>query len=836
MPLYIPAAAHVSGASGTNWRSDLEIYNLGPGQGFIEVSMLAKDQPNSAPLTRAFVISPGMAWRYRDVLQAMFGVSGSAALRVSEVDNSLVVTSRTFNDTDAGTYGQFIGALGDSHAIHSGERGRIVQLSQHGSPDSGYRTNVGFLNGTDDQMTVTVDLYRAGGDRLGTKLVTLGPYMFKQIDRIFTTVTEDDVEDGFVTVSTPTTGGALFAYGSVVDNRTGDPIYIPAAAVTSESVFVPATAHVSGAVGTNWRTDLELLNPGAADAHYEISMLETDHDNSTPTSRIQQVSAGASVRLSDVLHSIFSFEGTAALRVTPLSGAEVLVTSRTFNQTPDGTYGQFVGAVAASDTITDGKQGLIVELTHSRGTASGYRTNLGYLNCTGSEASVRIDLYRSNGVLLGTVEDTVGPFMHRQQNRIFQQVTGDDVADGFAIIASTTPGSRLIAYASVVDNRTGDPIYLPATTVVTQPSEPTMDPRATMHLLFRSLDTVAADYDVEDMAAMLQTFGLQAALAALAVANPDIVTVGPDWFTVDYGDGYRLHDGNLVSGRVNAQFTDVVINATAVSGRIDLSFDELQWNHQAPPVDTVAATVDLAVDPQGHVTGTTSFSGSGVVPVKSEPVTLGGEALWNTLLCDRYPVGGAITLEVGGFLLTFTFTPVCDGSFGYSEPTGVDLSQFHTVSLRISHVTFTSRFADPVACGPDTMTHTVTYSWGTSEGSFAGNTYQAAWDDTLWGAEFHRALTVALNSSTTRVDSFEALEQAVDPSDPDNVVTTTVTFSGSDLATNCTAEGCSTLFAGVGTCDKITIQYEQSFSGHACVWIADALDCENFSGITIDIH
>ena len=49
LPLYLPAAAHVSGAAGTDWRSDVEIFNLGPGQAFIEVAMLEKDQANLTP-------------------------------------------------------------------------------------------------------------------------------------------------------------------------------------------------------------------------------------------------------------------------------------------------------------------------------------------------------------------------------------------------------------------------------------------------------------------------------------------------------------------------------------------------------------------------------------------------------------------------------------------------------------------------------------------------------------------------------------------------------------------------------------------------------------------
>ncbi len=669
LPLYIPAAAHVSGAAGTDWRSDVQIFNLGPGQAFIEVAMLEKDQANRTPRTRGYVISPGMTHRYRDALHGMFGVSGSAALRIDEADDGLVVTSRTFNQTDSGTYGQFIGALGASRAIGADRPGRIVQLSHFGGTDSGYRTNLGLVNCTDDEISVTVDLFTAGGEALGSRQVSLEPYMFRQIDRIFSTVTGDPVVDGFAIASTATAGGAFFAYGSVVDNRTGDPIYIPASDVSAGPIFIPATAHASGAVGTDWRTDVELHNPGNQEAQVEISLLETGQDNLSPASSIQHVAPGASMRLSDVLESVFSFDGTAALRITPMAGAEVVATSRTYNQTPDGTYGQFVGGIPSSEAIAFGEQGLMTQLTHHRGTGSGFRTNLGFVNCTGMEAEVRIDLYRSNGVLLGSLERTLGPFMHRQENRIFERVTSDDLEDGFAVVSSPNVDARLMAYASVVDNATGDPIYIPATAIVPREPSPTMDPRATMHLLFRSLAVVAENMDVEEMISSLQTAGLQAALLELHNAFPDIVTVGPNSFAVDYGDEYRLHDGNVVSGHLGAYFAEVVIDATTISGLPSFTFDGLAWNHQVPPVDTIFATVDLVVSAEGHVTGTTAFSGTGSTAAKSETVTLDGDAFWDTLLCRHYPVGGSITLTIGNEVYTFTFTPDCDGTFDYSEVT-----------------------------------------------------------------------------------------------------------------------------------------------------------------------
>lgn len=37
-----------------------------------------------------------------------------------------------------------------------------------------------------------------------------------------------------------------------------------------------------------------------------------------------------------------------------------------------------------------------------------------------------------------------------------------DIPEGFAILWTTTPEGRFLAYASVIDNRSGDPVYIPA--------------------------------------------------------------------------------------------------------------------------------------------------------------------------------------------------------------------------------------------------------------------------------------------------------------------------------------------------------------------------------------
>ncbi len=49
-----------------------------------------------------------------------------------------------------------------------------------------------------------------------------------------------------------------------------------------------------------------------------------------------------------------------------------------------------------------------------------------------------------------------------QLSRVFTQVTLSLVADGCATVTSATPGALFFAYASVIDNVSGDAVFLSA--------------------------------------------------------------------------------------------------------------------------------------------------------------------------------------------------------------------------------------------------------------------------------------------------------------------------------------------------------------------------------------
>jgi formylglycine-generating enzyme required for sulfatase activity len=221
--------------------------------------------------------------------------------------------------------------------------------------------------------------------------------------------------------------------------------------------LVPAAAHAPGAEGTNWRTDLAVLNRGASRADFTIALLKRDADNSSPLMVDRSVETGKTAGFSDVVLAEFGFTGAGALVV--LSGSsDLMVSSRTYNDDPDGTFGQFVPGYPESELLGAGETAVMMPLHQT----AGFRTNLGFASVSEARTDLVVTLYDGNGTKLGTVPWTLEPRGYAQVDRIFTRVTAASVENGYAEITSNTAGAAYMAYASVTDNRSGDSICIPA--------------------------------------------------------------------------------------------------------------------------------------------------------------------------------------------------------------------------------------------------------------------------------------------------------------------------------------------------------------------------------------
>ena len=117
---------------------------------------------------------------------------------------------------------------------------------------------------------------------------------------------------------------------------------------------------------------------------------------------------------------------------------------------------------------------------------------------------VEVELFKGDGTSLGTFSTSLRAFEYKQFNKVFEQVTSQKVDGGYALVHTTTAFGRLFAQASVVDNRTGDPITVDAVAA--------RDPRplgliATVAALFDAFG--AMEFDLRKLFDLLTSGDLQ---------------------------------------------------------------------------------------------------------------------------------------------------------------------------------------------------------------------------------------------------------------------------------------------------------------------------------------
>lgn len=223
--------------------------------------------------------------------------------------------------------------------------------------------------------------------------------------------------------------------------------------------YLLAVAHTDGLNGTRWRTDVSLHNPGPTEARVAVAALLQDHDNEQPRRVERVIPAGRSERLVDVLGTLFGVSGVGALRLEVGSG-EIQAVSRTYTLAGVGSCGQSMPALGAAAAVKPGGEARLIGLARAAGFESGYRCNLGVLNTAPVAATVAVELRDGDGRPLGTRWLDLPPFGYQQVTDVFAAVTDGAVAQGVAVLRTTSSGGSFLGYATVIDNRSGDPVLL----------------------------------------------------------------------------------------------------------------------------------------------------------------------------------------------------------------------------------------------------------------------------------------------------------------------------------------------------------------------------------------
>jgi photosystem II stability/assembly factor-like uncharacterized protein len=440
--LLVAAAARTSGSQGSFWTSSLQVVNAGDAAATTSVELLPGAA--TAPAAASYELAPGATLTLDDVVGDLVGGRGSGALRLTS-NRSMAATTRTATAGDEGSYGQGIPAVGDGVIAAHGAAVRLF-----GFPgDDAFRSNLGLVNPGADEISLIIRFYDFETNKLAEDHRTLAAGSWIQLNRVFEDFEIAD-ETALVVVRQTSYEGIFSGYASVVDERTGDPTYLGPTGVgrVGDPLWIPAVAHTTGVGGVEWSTDLTICNPGSGDLITKVELLGPDGVLATTTVHVPD---GWVRSFPDVVADTLDFDGAGALRITPTLGL-VMATSRTYATTPDGSYGQGIPGVAEGEVFAAGELGYLPGLRQDES----FRTNIGFANAGDGPVEVIVTAHEADGGSLGTSNHHVEGSSWVQLNQPLPEGTA------YATVASTTPGAKYLAYASVVDRETDDPTYITA--------------------------------------------------------------------------------------------------------------------------------------------------------------------------------------------------------------------------------------------------------------------------------------------------------------------------------------------------------------------------------------
>ena len=475
--LIIPAVAHAEGANESFFESDIRVTNLSAQTMKYSVNFTPSGTDGTQKGSSSTIeIGPNQTLALDDILATLFGSGSTSVIGMLEIrptstqssstgvkstQLSTVASSRTYNLTPNGTFGQYIPALPYASFVGKSTTSTPTILSlQQIAQSASYRTNFGFAEASGQPATLSMRVYDTGNHLLATIPVSLQAGEHKQVNAMLAANGIDNLADGRVEIEVTSSTGKVTAYASTVDNRTNDPLMVwpvVKGATTSNRFTLPGMATINTGAA-NWRSDVRLFNAGAA-----TSATLTYYPQGNPGAPITKeitLDAGEVEVIDDILGGLFAQPNGAggSVVVTTPNNAPIVASARTYNQTTSGTYGQFIPGVTAAQSIGNGDRALqILQLEQS----SRIRTNIGFAETTGQPVTIEVSLTQSDTKSTPILTYELAPHEFRQVPLSAFPI-GDALYNARVSVKVVGGAGRVTAYGSAIDMITQDPTYVPA--------------------------------------------------------------------------------------------------------------------------------------------------------------------------------------------------------------------------------------------------------------------------------------------------------------------------------------------------------------------------------------
>ena len=319
---------------------------------------------------------------------------------------------------------------------------------------------------------------------------------------------------------------------------------LPIAAGAS-TFIIPAAGTGAGANNSQWQSELTLHSSSGTAMTVHLVF----HDQNGPAENTAvQLAPRSTVSIADIVKTRFGREaatGAIEVIVDEAFNSKLAITSRTFNTSENGEFGQDIPAFNLTDAATAGDAVVLAAPAN----AADNRFNAGLYSAM--QSTVRWDLVRADGTLVKSVSIDYGTGTQRQYGLAVQSIFGETPADNDAILAVVTKGA-VIVYGSAINNRTGDPTYVPGV-------ETTSDIRVQFLGVDSNLDDVAEIVDANHDGVLDSPVSIYSSnpwpnsfRVLVAGSNPKFELVTPNEDISVSNDGYVVWKPGVASNSVKS--------------------------------------------------------------------------------------------------------------------------------------------------------------------------------------------------------------------------------------------------------------------------------------------
>lgn len=241
---------------------------------------------------------------------------------------------------------------------------------------------------------------------------------------------------------------------------------ITVADANSFAFLLPVVTHLDNEDRSKWQTDLQYFNPTPNFDPASPMVLSFEFKGQTKTLTFDK---STDLR-KDFLNYLTTEKTSGSVIVRGTGDYPPQMWTRTYIVTPSGigTYGQLIPAIPLTSQQAAGgvipKQYLPGLHFGPKGSASKFRTNIGLVNPSAAAATITMGFLDKDGLPVGeTFNTTVEPYSLIQVNdgAIRNSVPLIDPAKAYTVELTTT-AAGLMAYASIVDNTSNDPVFVQA--------------------------------------------------------------------------------------------------------------------------------------------------------------------------------------------------------------------------------------------------------------------------------------------------------------------------------------------------------------------------------------